>query len=214
MSHELRTPLNAILGYTELILDNIYGETPHKMREVAPRCQSNGMSGADMMTMVKMMGLEPAPRVVLLPSDQKSALVGHYGHIRTLSRANMIEDRFLKRLRKKARKGLRGWPIATIAFYGPNLSQATKIAVGIVPSENAEVEELRDWKVDHGDIRADPGIAREILEFIEKHRVLSVAMTDGIIGCPHQKGIDYDGEWCPVCEFWHGRDRFMGQRVH
>jgi signal transduction histidine kinase len=26
MSHELRTPLNAILGYTELILDNIYGE--------------------------------------------------------------------------------------------------------------------------------------------------------------------------------------------
>ena len=28
MSHELRTPLNAILGYTELMLDNIYGETP------------------------------------------------------------------------------------------------------------------------------------------------------------------------------------------
>jgi hypothetical protein len=51
----------------------------------------------------------------------------------------MIEDRFLKRLRKKARKGLRGWPIATVAFYGPNLSQATKVAVGIVPSENAEV---------------------------------------------------------------------------
>jgi hypothetical protein len=121
---------------------------------------------------------------------------------------------FLKRLRKKARKGLRGWPIATIAFYGPNLSQATKVTVGIVPSENAEVEELRGWKVDCGDIRADPGIAREILEFIEKHRVLSVAMTDGVIGCPHQEGIDYEGEWCPVCEFWHGRDRFTGQRVH
>ena len=99
----------------------------------------------------------------------------------------MMEDRFLKRLRKKARKGLRGWPIATIAFYGPTLSQAMKVTVGIVPSENAEVEELRDWKVDCGDIRADPGIAREILEFIEKHRVLSVAMTDGVIGCPHKK---------------------------
>ena len=94
-----------------------------------------------------------------------------------------MEDRFLKRLRKKARKGLRGSPIATIAFYGPNLSQATKITVGIVPSENAEVEELRDWKVNRGDIPGDPGIAREILEFIEKHRVLSVAMTDAIIGC-------------------------------
>ena len=42
MSHELRTPLNAILGYTELILDNIYGETPEKMREVLERLQING----------------------------------------------------------------------------------------------------------------------------------------------------------------------------
>jgi hypothetical protein len=98
--------------------------------------------------------------------------------------------------------------------YGPNLNQATKVTVGIVPSENAEVEELRDWKVDRGDLRKDPGIAREILEFIEKHRVLSVAMTDAIIGCPHQEGIDYEGEWCPVCEFWHGRDRFTGERVN
>jgi signal transduction histidine kinase len=42
MSHELRTPLNAILGYTELILDNIYGDTPEKMRGVLKRIESNG----------------------------------------------------------------------------------------------------------------------------------------------------------------------------
>ena len=42
MSHELRTPLNAILGYTELILDDIYGETPAKMRGVLDRVQKNG----------------------------------------------------------------------------------------------------------------------------------------------------------------------------
>jgi signal transduction histidine kinase len=42
MSHELRTPLNAILGYTELILDSIYGQTPEKMREVLERLQANG----------------------------------------------------------------------------------------------------------------------------------------------------------------------------
>ena len=42
MSHELRTPLNAILGYAELILDNIYGDTPDKMREVLDRIQRNG----------------------------------------------------------------------------------------------------------------------------------------------------------------------------
>jgi signal transduction histidine kinase len=42
MSHELRTPLNAIIGYTELILDKIYGEAPERMREVIERVQTNG----------------------------------------------------------------------------------------------------------------------------------------------------------------------------
>jgi signal transduction histidine kinase len=42
MSHELRTPLNAILGYTELILDGIYGETPEKAQAVLKRVESNG----------------------------------------------------------------------------------------------------------------------------------------------------------------------------
>jgi signal transduction histidine kinase/HAMP domain-containing protein len=42
MSHELRTPLNAILGYTELILDGIYGDTPEKAQAVLKRVESNG----------------------------------------------------------------------------------------------------------------------------------------------------------------------------
>ena len=42
MSHELRTPLNAIIGYTELILDGIYGETPEKALTVLKRVESNG----------------------------------------------------------------------------------------------------------------------------------------------------------------------------
>jgi signal transduction histidine kinase len=42
MSHELRTPLNAILGYTELILDRIYGEVPENIQEVLERVEKNG----------------------------------------------------------------------------------------------------------------------------------------------------------------------------
>ena len=42
MSHELRTPLNAILGYTELILDKIYGEVPENIQEVLERVEKNG----------------------------------------------------------------------------------------------------------------------------------------------------------------------------
>lgn len=42
MSHELRTPLNAILGYTELILDGIYGEISAKIGEALQRLQQSG----------------------------------------------------------------------------------------------------------------------------------------------------------------------------
>jgi signal transduction histidine kinase len=33
MSHELRTPMNAILGFTEMVLDDVYGDVPPAIRE-------------------------------------------------------------------------------------------------------------------------------------------------------------------------------------
>ena len=42
MSHELRTPLNAILGYTELILDEIFGEVPEPIRDGLERVRNSG----------------------------------------------------------------------------------------------------------------------------------------------------------------------------
>jgi signal transduction histidine kinase len=42
MSHELRTPLNAVLGYTELILDDIFGEVPPPIRDSLERARTNG----------------------------------------------------------------------------------------------------------------------------------------------------------------------------
>ena len=42
MSHELRTPMNAVLGYTDLILDNIFGDVPEPIRDTLERIKSNG----------------------------------------------------------------------------------------------------------------------------------------------------------------------------
>jgi signal transduction histidine kinase len=42
MSHELRTPMNAILGFTELLIDGLYGEVPAELREPLNDIQVNG----------------------------------------------------------------------------------------------------------------------------------------------------------------------------
>jgi signal transduction histidine kinase len=42
MSHELRTPLNAILGFTEIVLDEMYGEVPPHLKEPLADIQTNG----------------------------------------------------------------------------------------------------------------------------------------------------------------------------
>jgi hypothetical protein len=67
----------------------------------------------------------------------------------------------------------------------------------------------------HGDVRKNPEIAAEMITFIEAHGVKSIVMADGLMGCPHQEGIDYESEYCPdpVCRFWYGRDRFTHKLV-
>jgi hypothetical protein len=64
------------------------------------------------------------------------------------------------------------------------------------------------------DIRDDTGVAEEVLAFITEAGAKSVVMTDRIIGCPHEEGIDYEGATCPACPFWAGRDRWTGERQH
>jgi hypothetical protein len=51
--------------------------------------------------------------------------------------AAMIE-RARKRLSKRAKRGFRGWPLATVALYGPDDTMATKLTVSILPGEDAE----------------------------------------------------------------------------
>src|SRR3954470_12499044 len=97
----------------------------------------------------------------------------------------MFGERARKRLTKKAKKGFRGYPVATVAFYGPDDRRASKLAVGIVLAENQEAVELKRWFAEQGDVRGDVRIAEEVLAYMEGFGVRSVAMVDRIIGCPH-----------------------------
>ena len=126
-----------------------------------------------------------------------------------------MTERARKRLSKRVKKGFRGWPVATVALYGPDDSTATKLSVGIMPAEGAEATDLRRWfSKDQTDIRDDIRVTEEVLAFITEAGAKSVVMTDRIIGCPHEEDIDYEGATCPSCPFWAGRDRWTGERLH
>ena len=119
-------------------------------------------------------------------------------------------ERSKKRISKKSKKGFQGYPVVTIAYYGPNTKLATKVAIGVIAEENGDAQMERF--VANTDLRNDETINTKIVEIIEQAGAKSVSVVDRIIGCPHEEGIDYpDGEECPECEFWKGRDRFTGQ---
>jgi len=119
-----------------------------------------------------------------------------------------------KSLRKKAKRGFRGYPVATIAFYGPDDKRASKVAVGIAQEEDNTVSILERWFSEEGDVRIEPSILQAVLDFIEDHGAKSVVMTGRIIGCPHEEGVDYrEGAKCPQCPFWATRDRWTGEVV-
>jgi len=117
-------------------------------------------------------------------------------------------------LEKKAKKGHQGYPAATVAFYGPDASRASKVVVGIIPDETSKVSELRKWTSQTADLRRETTETSEILAFIKQHSVKTIMMSPGIIGCPHEEGTDYpEGEVCPECPYWAARDRWTGEEL-
>ncbi|CAN7748305.1 hypothetical protein [Mesorhizobium caraganae] len=122
------------------------------------------------------------------------------------------ESRARKWIEKKAKKGLRNYPVGTIAFYGPDDRRATKAAVAIIPDQHSDATEMRRWFAETGDLRKDDTIFGEIAAFLQEHEVHSVVMINGILGCPHEEGTDYpEGGGCPRCPYWVGRDRWSGK---
>ena len=129
-----------------------------------------------------------------------------------MPRSTVLRQRFTTALRKKARRGFSGYPIATMAFYGPDDKLATKVAVGIILAQGHEPAALERWFSEAVDVRNNHDISEEMVRFLRHHDVKSVVSPDRIMGCPHEEGIDYpeDGV-CPQCPFWANRDRWTGE---
>jgi hypothetical protein len=120
----------------------------------------------------------------------------------------------VREMQEMARRGFRGYPIATVVVYGPDDTRATKIAVGIILDERGDADILERWLVKEGDVRENGVVTNQVLAFIRNQGVRSVVLADRIMGCPHEEGIDYPaGQQCPECPFWSRHDRWTGETI-
>ena len=73
-------------------------------------------------------------------------------------------DRAKKRISKKVKKGFQGYPIVTIAYYGPNKKTASKVAVGVIENEDGEAE-VQQFFSDQ-DVRNDENILESVVQIL------------------------------------------------
>src|SRR5215510_10585986 len=93
-------------------------------------------------------------------------------------------DFYKTALRNRAKKGFLGYPVATIAFYGPNDRRATKVALAITLDEADETpREMNRWFSAKGDIRRDAVVFEAMFRLTQSRGARSVAMPEEIHGC-------------------------------
>ena len=69
MSHELRTPMNAVLGFTEMILDGIYGDVPEEIYGVMTEIDRSGRLLLDLINDVLDLSKIEAGEMELHPTE-------------------------------------------------------------------------------------------------------------------------------------------------
>jgi hypothetical protein len=101
---------------------------------------------------------------------------------------------------RKTIEAKQNYPIGVLAYYGPDDQTITKVVAIAMPTIDS-IPMLQRW---YGPgVTTDPQAAVEIGQFFQKHQVTEVVMTEGVIGCPHEEGVDYHlDEQCPKCPFW------------
>ena len=71
-------------------------------------------------------------------------------------------ERIKKRISKKSKKGFQGYPVLTIAYYGPDAKLATKVAVGFIKSEDDDV--IMERYYSDADVRTEESIQEKTID--------------------------------------------------
>jgi hypothetical protein len=117
----------------------------------------------------------------------------------------MAQDSLSSKMPDRASKDCE-FPMAAVAYFGPDDQTATKVVAAII-NEDRSILKSEKWLIADEDIRYNEPINQEIANFIGKFDVCRAVIAEGILGCPHEPGIDYPaGEDCPYCPFWSEKE--------
>lgn len=111
--------------------------------------------------------------------------------------------------RRVGKRVLKEGPVITVAFYGPDDRQATKVVLSIVKNSGSDSDPM--IRLFATDVLEDLKVLEDSRAFLAAHKAPAITMTAGTVGCPHEEGVDFPlrGD-CPKCPFWKGR---QGSRI-
>ena len=87
-------------------------------------------------------------------------------------------DKSTKLIAKKVKKGFRGYPQISIAYFGDSVSCATEVVIGFISEEGAAVQEQK-FSCEY-DARKDETIQTTLLKIIERADAKTVIEIAGV----------------------------------
>lgn len=87
-------------------------------------------------------------------------------------------DKSQKRISKRVKRGFHGYPMISIAYFGPSESLATKVEVGFIEQENAEP--MLETFSSETDIRKNETVQTTIIKIIDRVDAQTVTLDEKV----------------------------------
>ena len=87
-------------------------------------------------------------------------------------------DKSTKRIAKRVKKGFRGYPQISLAYFGESTNYATEVVIGFISEEGAAAQEQK--LTSKSDVRKDETIQTTILKVIERADAKTVLEVEGV----------------------------------